>query len=182
MPSKLFNFISFVHWTKFATIGCIIKNKESFYASSDCLKFGKNWTPSNRFQNEAKTAKAEASGSMKYVCTFCDFVATTIDNFFLHFDSEHKKADDAVEQEAEQEKAENLEQVVFLKFGHFPPLFVYFRLFEQFLQQINVKNVHPVYGAGIQTHDLWNESPPITTTPGLPLFEQEVCTARIWLN
>ena len=23
----------------------------------------------------------------------------------------------------------------------------------QFLQQINVKNIHPVYGAGIQTHD-----------------------------
>ena len=35
----------------------------------------------------------------------------------------------------------------------------YFRLFKQtlqFLQQIYVKNVHPVYGAGIRTHDLWN--------------------------
>ena len=34
--------------------------------------------------------------------------------------------------------------------------FVYFRLFKQtkqFLQQINVKNVHPVYSAGIQTHN-----------------------------
>ena len=28
----------------------------------------------------------------------------------------------------------------------------------QFLQQIYVKNVHPVYGAGIQTHDLQNVS------------------------
>ena len=29
----------------------------------------------------------------------------------------------------------------------------------QFLQQIlNVKNVHPVYGARIQTHDPWNMS------------------------
>ena len=30
----------------------------------------------------------------------------------------------------------------------------------QFLQQINVKkcHFHPVYGAGIQTHDLWNVS------------------------
>ena len=26
------------------------------------------------------------------------------------------------------------------------------------LQQITVKNVHPVYGARIQTHDLWNMS------------------------
>ena len=26
----------------------------------------------------------------------------------------------------------------------------------QFLQQINVKNVHQVYGGGIQTHDLQN--------------------------
>ena len=38
--------------------------------------------------------------------------------------------------------------------------FIYFRLFKQisiqFLQQINVKNVHPVYGAGIQTQELWN--------------------------
>ena len=35
--------------------------------------------------------------------------------------------------------------------------FVYFRLFKQtlqFLQQINVKNVHPIYGARIRTHDL----------------------------
>ena len=40
-------------------------------------------------------------------------------------------------------------------------LVVYFRLFKQilqFLQQINVKNVHPVYSAGIQTHNLWNMS------------------------
>ena len=36
------------------------------------------------------------------------------------------------------------------------PLFVYFCLFEQtlhFFQQINVKNVHPVFGAGIWTHN-----------------------------
>ena len=39
--------------------------------------------------------------------------------------------------------------------------FIYFRLFKhtlKFLEQINLKNVHPVYGAGIQTHDLWNVS------------------------
>ena len=28
----------------------------------------------------------------------------------------------------------------------------------QLLQQINLKNVHPVYGAGIQTHDHQNMS------------------------
>ena len=28
----------------------------------------------------------------------------------------------------------------------------------QFLQQIYVKNVHPVYGTGIQTYDLWDMS------------------------
>ena len=36
-------------------------------------------------------------------------------------------------------------------------LSVYFCLFKQtlqFLQQIYAKNVHPVYGAGIQTHNL----------------------------
>ena len=34
------------------------------------------------------------------------------------------------------------------------PFFIYFRLFKhtlQFLQQINVKNFHLVYGAGIRT-------------------------------
>ena len=42
------------------------------------------------------------------------------------------------------------------------PLFclflVFFKQKIQFLQQINVKNVHPVYGTGIQTHDLLNMS------------------------
>ena len=45
--------------------------------------------------------------------------------------------------------------------GPSPACFIYFRLFEQtlqFLQQINLKNVHPVYGAGIRTHDLHNMS------------------------
>ena len=40
----------------------------------------------------------------------------------------------------------------------FPGLFfIYFRLFKQalqFLKQIYVKNIHPVYGAGIRTRDL----------------------------
>ena len=39
----------------------------------------------------------------------------------------------------------------------------------QILQQINVKKVRPVYGAGIQTHDLRNMSP-ITTRSGLRPF------------
>ena len=33
-------------------------------------------------------------------------------------------------------------------------IFGLFKQTIQFLQQINVKNVHPVYGAGIRTHDL----------------------------
>ena len=33
-------------------------------------------------------------------------------------------------------------------------LYYCIHLFKQFLQQINVKNVHPVHGAGIQNHDL----------------------------
>ena len=44
------------------------------------------------------------------------------------------------------------------------PLFNLFSFFHhklQFLQQMNVKNVHLVYGAGIRTHDLWN----MTTRP-----------------
>ena len=50
-------------------------------------------------------------------------------------------------------------------------IFVYFYLFKrklQFLQQINVKNVHPVCSAGIWTHNLWNTIlPTITTRPEL---------------
>ena len=43
------------------------------------------------------------------------------------------------------------------------PLFHFFLVFSknntlQFLQQINVKNVRPVYGARIQNHDLSNMS------------------------
>ena len=39
--------------------------------------------------------------------------------------------------------------------------FIYFRFFKQtsqILQQIKVKNVHPVCGAGIRTKDLQNTS------------------------
>ena len=57
------------------------------------------------------------------------------------------------------------------------PLFVYFHLFKQmlhFLQQICVKNVHWVYGAGNRTHNIsGHESPPITTGPVLqPIGDQ----------
>ena len=50
---------------------------------------------------------------------------------------------------------------IFLKWGILGLFFVYFRLFKQtaqFLKQNNVKkcDVHPVYGAGIQTHNLQN--------------------------
>ena len=52
---------------------------------------------------------------------------------------------------------------ILFKNGPTPASFSFiFGLFKQislqFLQQINVKNVHPVYGARIQTHDLRNVS------------------------
>ena len=37
-----------------------------------------------------------------------------------------------------------------------------------------MKNVHPVYGAGIQTQPLKHESPPMATRPGLPPFLSKV--------
>ena len=49
----------------------------------------------------------------------------------------------------------------FLKMVHPRHLFYLFSSFQTnitILQLINVKNVHPVYGTGIQTHDLWNMS------------------------
>ena len=46
----------------------------------------------------------------------------------------------------------------FKKFGHPNPLFRLFSVLSkqtlQFLQQIYVKNIHPVYGAGIRNHNL----------------------------
>ena len=45
--------------------------------------------------------------------------------------------------------------------GQPQPLFHFFRLFKHitnFTTNIYVKNVHPVYSAGIRTHDLWNMS------------------------
>ena len=70
-------------------------------------------------------------------------------------------------------------EVFFKQIGHPRPLFVYFRLFKQtlqFLQQMNVRNIHPVYGAGNRTHDLRNkhEYPPITTRPGLLNTQHEI--------
>ena len=44
---------------------------------------------------------------------------------------------------------------IFFKKGHPRPLFRLFKQTLQFLQQTNVKNVHPVYGAGIRTNNLW---------------------------
>ena len=51
--------------------------------------------------------------------------------------------------------------VLLFKMSHPRPLFVYFRLFKQtsqFLKQINVKNVHSVYGSEIRTHDIRDRS------------------------
>ena len=45
-----------------------------------------------------------------------------------------------------------------LKMGKPRPLLSLFKQTKQFLQQINVKNVHPVTGAGIRTHNLLNMS------------------------
>ena len=45
--------------------------------------------------------------------------------------------------------------------GQPQPLFHFIFAFSntlQILQQINVKNVYPLYGAGIRTHDLCNMS------------------------
>ena len=45
--------------------------------------------------------------------------------------------------------------------GYPRPLFRLFSVYSnklQFLQQINVKNILPEYGAGIRTHDLLNMS------------------------
>ena len=55
------------------------------------------------------------------------------------------------------EKRAGIGPYFFKRIGHPQPLFIYFRLFKQtlqFLRQINVKNVHPVFSTGIQTHDL----------------------------
>ena len=51
-----------------------------------------------------------------------------------------------------------IERMFVVKMGHPRPLSVCYRPFQaneiQLLQQINVKNVHLVIGAGIQTHNL----------------------------
>ena len=48
--------------------------------------------------------------------------------------------------------------IFFLKMGQLRPLFHLFSSFQRhitiFTKKINVKNVHPVYSAGIRTHDL----------------------------
>ena len=49
-------------------------------------------------------------------------------------------------------------------------LFGPFRQTIQFVQQINVKSIHPVYGAGIRTHDLSN-----ITHGGLTALTSNIC-------
>ena len=54
-----------------------------------------------------------------------------------------------------------LKYCFFLKMAILGLFFIYFRFFKQtsqILQQIKVKNVHPVCGAGIRTKDLQNTS------------------------
>ena len=50
----------------------------------------------------------------------------------------------------------------FYKWANPGLFFIYFRVFKltlQIVQQIGMwKSAHPVYGAGIRTHDLWNLS------------------------
>ena len=57
-------------------------------------------------------------------------------------------------------QSSELSVVFFLKNGPTPTSFSFiFGLFKQTLQFLQyVKNVHPVYGAGIRTHDLRNVS------------------------
>ena len=64
-------------------------------------------------------------------------------------------------------KGENNELILFVCFflkknwptpASFSFIFGLFKQTSQFLQQINVKNVQSVYGAGNRTHDLWNMS------------------------
>ena len=59
--------------------------------------------------------------------------------------------------------AAQISTVFFKKWANPASFSFIFGLFKQkslqFLQQINVKNIHPVYGTGIRTHDLRNASP-----------------------
>ena len=63
--------------------------------------------------------------------------------------------------ESESEREREQLELFFKKWANPSHFFIYFCLFKQtlqFLQQINVKIVHPVYRAGIWTHNLWNKS------------------------
>ena len=57
------------------------------------------------------------------------------------------------------------------KMGHPRHLFlfsVFLKQTTQVLEQLNVKNIHPVYGTGIRTHNLLiMRNHPVTTRPGL---------------
>ena len=77
-----------------------------------------------------------------------------------------------------------LRSTIVNKMGHPRPLLRLFSLFFrktliQFLEQMNVKNVYPVYGAGIRTHEC--ESCTIASRPGLPLKVNN-CLKRTKIN
>ena len=63
--------------------------------------------------------------------------------------------------DSESGKDRNDAQFDFFKWANPGVFFIYFRLFKYttyFTTNAYVKNVHPVYGAGIWTHKLWNMS------------------------
>jgi len=54
------------------------------------------------FQNTDEPSLSEDSHPMKYVCTFCDFDTFDVNDFFLHFNSKHKKTEPEPEREMKQ--------------------------------------------------------------------------------
>ena len=75
--------------------------------------------------------------------------------------------------------------VFFQKMGHPRSLLCLFSVFFKqtsfnFYNKLIWKNVHPVYGTGIRTHN--RESPPITTRPGLRPLANFFCCNFEWIH
>ena len=68
---------------------------------------------------------------------------------------------------------ENNRSILFVFNESTPANFVFSNTNYNFYNKYMWKNVHPVNGPGIRTHNLWNKSPPITTRPGLHFVTED---------
>ena len=75
-------------------------------------------TTTTKVKVEVESEEVVKEEKLKYICSFCTFVANSMNEFFLHVDSEHKRVEPMTENKNNNQiKSEEIEedQVKFLE-------------------------------------------------------------------